>query len=89
VLEITALTALRRHKFAVFETCMDELRAHYACARTESPQMYMMLGLDLMYKLAFDKMKEFHLVGYMFVCARYFCRPCVNTTMLFDRKICI
>jgi len=61
VLEITALTALRRHNFAAFETCMDELRAHYACARVESPQKMMLLGLDLMYKLAFDKMKEFHL----------------------------
>ncbi|GMS86069.1 hypothetical protein PENTCL1PPCAC_8244, partial [Pristionchus entomophagus] len=62
VYEITALSAALREDLAAFDDAIEQVMAYYATSASDSDHKNLMVGLNLMYLVASNRLADFHML---------------------------
>ncbi|KAF8363692.1 rpn-12 [Pristionchus pacificus] len=62
IYEISALSAALREDLAAFDDAIEQVMAYYASATSDSDHKNLMIGLNLMYLVASNRLSEFHML---------------------------
>ncbi|GMR38514.1 hypothetical protein PMAYCL1PPCAC_08709, partial [Pristionchus mayeri] len=62
VYEISALSAALREDLPAFDDAIEQVMAYYASAPSDSDHKNLMIGLNLMYLVASNRLSEFHML---------------------------
>ncbi|GMT16952.1 hypothetical protein PFISCL1PPCAC_8249, partial [Pristionchus fissidentatus] len=62
IYEITALSAALREDLRAFDDAIEQVMAYYASSTSDSDHKHLMIGLNLMYLVASNRLSEFHML---------------------------